>query len=94
MNRLYQADWLMRFYGFEADEITAGGKDGNLDLAIDPKLAWALAHRASFPVDVNRAGRVMLLRVPGFLARGPSTGSSPRAGPAQCAMPICCGSVR
>ncbi len=68
-HRLYQADWLMRFYGFEADEITAGGKDGNLDLAIDPKLAWALAHRASFPVDVNRAGRVMLLRVPGFGTR-------------------------
>ena len=68
-HRLYQADRLMRFYGFEADEITAGGKDGNLDLAIDPKLAWALAHRASFPVDVNRAGRVMLLRVPGFGTR-------------------------
>ncbi|MBU3029691.1 putative DNA modification/repair radical SAM protein [Paracoccus marinaquae] len=68
-HRLYQADWLMRFYGFEADEITAGGTDGNLDLTIDPKLAWALANRASFPVDVNRAGREMLLRVPGFGTR-------------------------
>ena len=63
-HRLYQADWLMRFYGFDADEITTGG--GMLDLAIDPKLAWALAHRASFPVDVNRATREALLRVPGF----------------------------
>ncbi|TKW63216.1 MAG: putative DNA modification/repair radical SAM protein [Paracoccus denitrificans] len=68
-HRLYQADWLMRFYGFEADEITAGGADGNLDLDLDPKLAWALAHRADFPVDVNRAGRETLLRVPGFGTR-------------------------
>ncbi len=65
-HRLYQADWLMRFYGFKVDEITAARPDGNLDLEIDPKLAWALAHRGLFPVDVARAPREMLLRVPGF----------------------------
>ncbi|WP_040604520.1 putative DNA modification/repair radical SAM protein [Sagittula stellata] len=65
-HRLYQADWLMRFYGFDVAEITANRVDGNLDLQIDPKLAWALANRDSFPVDVNRAPREMLLRVPGF----------------------------
>jgi putative DNA modification/repair radical SAM protein len=64
-HRLYQADWLMRFYGFNADEIAAGDT-GMLDLDIDPKLAWALAHREAFPVDVNRANRSALLRVPGF----------------------------
>jgi putative DNA modification/repair radical SAM protein len=65
-HRLYQADWLLRFYGFEAEEITTDTEGGMLDLAVDPKLAWALANRAMFPVDVNRAGRDMLLRVPGF----------------------------
>ena len=66
-NRLYQADWLMRFYGFAADEILAGGdSNGMLDLAIDPKLAWALRNRDRFPVDVNRADRELLLRVPGL----------------------------
>lgn len=65
-HRLYQADWLLRFYGFDVTEITAGRADGNLDLDIDPKLAWALQNRALFPVDVNRASRDMLLRVPGF----------------------------
>ncbi len=65
-HRLYQADWLLRFYDFGLDEITSVTTDGNLDLAVDPKLAWALAHRAVFPVDVNRASREMLLRVPGF----------------------------
>ena len=84
-HRLYQADWLIRFYGFEHDEIIAppepgatgthgtGGTKGTdnnnsgmLALDIDPKLAWALAHRAQFPVDVNRAPREMLLRVPGL----------------------------
>lgn len=64
-HRLYQADWMMRFYGFEAKEIVTG-VDGLLDLAIDPKLAWALAHRDVFPVDVNTADREMLLRVPGL----------------------------
>ena len=65
-HRLYQADWLLRFYGFELDEITGVTHDGNLDLAVDPKLAWALANRHIFPVDVNRADRETLLRVPGF----------------------------
>lgn len=65
-HRLYQADWLLRFYGFDVAEITGHHPDGNLDLDIDPKLAWALAHRAQFPVDVNRGQREMLLRVPGF----------------------------
>ena len=65
-HRLYQADWLYRFYGFGVDEITAGNADGMLDLDLDPKLAWALAHRDSFPVDVNAAERERLLRVPGF----------------------------
>ncbi|MCF3974313.1 putative DNA modification/repair radical SAM protein [Paracoccus salsus] len=68
-HRLYQADWLMRFYGFDADEIGAAHPSGNLDLAIDPKLAWALANRAQFPVDVARAPRELLLRVPGFGTR-------------------------
>ena len=65
-HRLYQADWLMRFYGFERDEITAARPDGNLDLEIDPKLAWALANRHLFPVNAQGADRETLLRVPGF----------------------------
>jgi putative DNA modification/repair radical SAM protein len=65
-HRLYQADWLFRFYGFGIEEITAARPDGMLDLDLDPKLAWALARRERFPVDVNRAEREMLLRVPGF----------------------------
>ena len=65
-HRLYQADWLIRFYGFDVPEIVSGGTDGLLDLAIDPKLAWALKNRERFPVDVNRADREMLLRVPGL----------------------------
>jgi putative DNA modification/repair radical SAM protein len=65
-HRLYQADWLMRFYGFAQDEILADRKDGMLDLEIDPKLAWALGNRDRFPVDVNRADKESLLRVPGF----------------------------
>ena len=65
-HRLYQADWLLRFYDFQLDEITSVTQDGNLDLDIDPKLAWALVHRGVFPLDVNRASREMLLRVPGF----------------------------
>ena len=65
-HRLYQADWLLRFYGFGLDEIMAGASGGMLDLEIDPKLAWALQHRDRFPVDVNRAPREMLLRVPGL----------------------------
>jgi putative DNA modification/repair radical SAM protein len=65
-NRLYQADWLYRFYGFTADEITSGLPDGMLDLDIDPKLAWALRNRGRFPVDVNKASREELLRIPGL----------------------------
>lgn len=65
-HRLYQADWLYRFYGFDISEITSSSADGMLDLDIDPKLAWALGHRESFPVDVNRAEKEALLRVPGF----------------------------
>ncbi|GBR02913.1 putative DNA modification/repair radical SAM protein [Acetobacter oeni] len=65
-HRLYQADWLFRFYGFDFQELTAGRPDGMLDLGMDPKLVWALDHRAMFPVDVNRAEREMLLRIPGI----------------------------
>ncbi len=64
-HRLYQADWLMRHYGFEAREIAPQG-DGMLSLEVDPKLAWALAHAERFPVDLNRAPRELLLRVPGL----------------------------
>jgi len=65
-HRLYQADWLFRFYGFERGEIFDGAPDGMLDLAVDPKLAWALRHRALFPVNINTAPREILLRVPGI----------------------------
>lgn len=64
-NRLYQADWLMRFYQFEAHEIVDDSYP-NLDLEIDPKLAWALRHPEKFPVDVNRADYELILRVPGI----------------------------
>jgi len=67
-NRLYQADWLIRFYGFAADEI-APASAPNLDLQLDPKTAWALRNRERFPVDVNRADRADLLRVPGLGVR-------------------------
>ena len=62
-HRLYQADWLLRFYGFTAPELQTDTA-GNLDLAMDPKLSWALAHREHFPVDVNTAPREQLLRIP------------------------------
>jgi putative DNA modification/repair radical SAM protein len=65
-HRLYQADWLMRFYGFEASEIAPQGQGGMLSLEVDPKLAWALAHPERFPVDLNLAPRELLLRVPGL----------------------------
>ena len=68
-HRLYQADWLLRFYGFSAAEIGQGATGGHLDLELDPKLAWALKNRGLFPLDVNRASREMLLRVPGFGTR-------------------------
>jgi putative DNA modification/repair radical SAM protein len=68
-NRLYQADWLLRYYGFTADEIASGGKDGMLDLQVDPKLAWVLKNRHLFPLDVNTADRELLLRIPGLGVR-------------------------
>ena len=64
-NRLYQADWLLRFYGFKAQELLNPEKP-NLALDIDPKTAWAINNRAKFPVDVNSADRLTLLRVPGM----------------------------
>lgn len=64
-HRLYQTDWLLRFYGFNVNEILPADS-GNLDLDKDPKLAWALKHRHLFPVDVNTASKEMLLRVPGL----------------------------
>lgn len=67
-HRLYQSDWLMRFYDYRLDEVAdaADPATGMMPLDIDPKLAWALKHRASFPVDVNTAPRQALLRVPGL----------------------------
>jgi putative DNA modification/repair radical SAM protein len=67
-HRLYQSDWLLRFYGFNAQELFVR-PDGMLDLQIDPKLAWALQHRELFPVNINRAAREALLRVPGLGVR-------------------------
>ncbi len=64
-HRLYQADWLMRFYGFDHQEIVDDGT-GLLRLDVDPKMAWALAHPERFPVDLNTAPRELLLRVPGL----------------------------
>ncbi len=67
-HRLYQADWLQRFYGFKLDEIV-DANEPQLSFEHDPKFGWALRNRALFPVDVNRADRRMLLRVPGFGTR-------------------------
>ncbi len=64
-HRLYQADWLVRLYGFEPEELL-DERAPNLDRERDPKLAWALRHPERFPVDVNRADREELLRVPGI----------------------------
>lgn len=64
-NRLYQADWLMRFYQFKANEIV-DDMYPNLDLEIDPKLAWALRHPEFFPIDINKADYESILRVPGI----------------------------
>jgi putative DNA modification/repair radical SAM protein len=64
-NRLYQADWLMRFYQFKVDEIV-DEKHPNLDLEIDPKLAWALRHPEIYPVNINTADYETILRVPGI----------------------------
>jgi putative DNA modification/repair radical SAM protein len=64
-HRLYQADWLMRFYRFDVEEIVDSGSP-DLDLDLDPKSAWAMRHLDRFPVDVNRADYETLLRVPGI----------------------------
>lgn len=64
-NRLYQADWLMRFYQFDVKEIV-DDTNPNLDLEVDPKLGWALRHPEFFPVDINSADYEMILRVPGI----------------------------
>ncbi len=64
-NRLYQTDWLMRFYGFSVQEIV-NAQHPNLELDIDPKLAWALRNLGEFPVDINRASKQALLRIPGI----------------------------
>ena len=64
-NRLYQADWLLRFYQFKVDEIVNDAYP-DLDLEVDPKLGWALRHPEQFPVDINKADYEMLLRIPGI----------------------------
>lgn len=64
-NRLYQADWLLRFYQFKVDEIV-NPDHPNLDLEIDPKLSWAIRHPEAFPIDINKADYAQILRVPGI----------------------------
>jgi len=64
-HRLYQADWLMRFYGFKVQEIVSPDNP-LLDMDIDPKLAWALRNPDKFPVDINKADYNMIMRVPGI----------------------------
>ncbi len=64
-HRLYQADWLLRFYGFRAEELL-DSDDPNFNPLVDPKCSWALKHPAFFPVEVNTADRETLLRVPGI----------------------------
>ncbi|KAA6313046.1 hypothetical protein EZS27_036120, partial [termite gut metagenome] len=64
-NRLYQADWLLRFYQFKVNEIV-NDVYPDLDLEVDPKLAWALRHPEQFPIDINKVDYEMLLRVPGI----------------------------
>lgn len=67
-HRLYQADWLLRFYGFSYDEILQ--KDQNLDIQFDPKTFWALSNLHLFPVDINQASKEVLIRIPGIGVRG------------------------
>ncbi len=67
-HRLYQADWLLRFYGFDVQELTTEAEP-DLPLGIDPKLAWALRHPETFPVDLHTAPRELLLRIPGLGVR-------------------------
>ncbi len=64
-NRLYQTDWLMRFYGFKVQEIL-NDANPNLDVDIDPKLSWAIRNMQYFPVDINQADYKMILRIPGI----------------------------
>lgn len=64
-NRLYQADWLLRFYGFQVDELITPD-DPFLDMQIDPKLNWALKHLDQFPVDINKADLDVIKRIPGI----------------------------
>ncbi|MCH5597219.1 hypothetical protein [Niabella ginsengisoli] len=64
-NRLYQSDWLMRFYGFNVDELV-NTEHPNLETEIDPKLSWALRNPHLFPIDINKADYYMILRVPGI----------------------------
>ncbi|SHJ91870.1 putative DNA modification/repair radical SAM protein [Pseudozobellia thermophila] len=64
-NRLYQTDWLLRFYGFQVTEIL-NSEHPNLDIDVDPKLGWALRNLHHFPVDINKADKVLLARVPGI----------------------------
>jgi predicted DNA-binding helix-hairpin-helix protein len=64
-NRLYQADWLLRFYGFSVDEIVSK-EAPHLDMELDPKLSWALRNLHQFPVDINKADLELLKRIPGI----------------------------
>jgi putative DNA modification/repair radical SAM protein len=64
-NRLYQTDWLMRFYGFKVQELL-NDANPNLDVDIDPKLSWAIRNMKHFPVDINKADYAMILRIPGI----------------------------
>lgn len=67
-HRLYQADWLLRFYGFGSQEIV-NAENPNLDLELDPKVSWALRNPHLFPIDINKADPAMLLRIPGIGTR-------------------------
>lgn len=67
-HRLYQADWMLRFYGYTVDEMVNDATP-NLEMDVDPKTAWALQNPGFFPLDVNRASREQLLRIPGFGVR-------------------------
>jgi predicted DNA-binding helix-hairpin-helix protein len=91
-HRLYQADWLMRFYGYEAAEITAGTRDGFLDLDIDPKLAWALQNRGHFPVDINKGSRKCCCGFPASACE-PSIASSAPVACSLCGSAILCALV-
>jgi len=64
-HRLYQADWLMRFYQFKSDELFTE-TEKNLDLEFDPKLTWAFRNINKFPIEINKASYEDLLRIPGF----------------------------